>query len=408
VKIAFVHFSDLFVATGTAVLFRRIMGELSETNEVCHIIPLRRSERTNAEIASLYHTNVGRVTAICLPLTTALRVYYRVSNWRFTQLSKRIPGVMFARSLKAALESLSPDLIWWSSDYLPDSLSTLYVLRRSIAKMVPLHLSVLDPPELFHGSSHKNLELLRLALSLSTSVSSIGVNLQHRLQQLTNKPVGIISDFIENELAEASGMRNIRSLRVGIAGRLYQFCEFERFLRHAAEAFEEVVINWYGAAERSYIPPELSLPPNVRINALPELAREAIAPVLRRDCDVCYMSMPSSMSEFARYSVPTKFVSYVEADVPVIFDAPPDSELQQLNSEYLFGVNLSVEENPLAALREIREKRGIFLAGLRRLRNERFSKSLVIARIERLLAETRDLRNAQVGSSEHAREMMLL
>lgn len=303
---------------------------------------------------------------------------------------RAFPGVLLRRALLKTISSESPDFVWWSGDYLPESFSALIPVRKAIQEKSVLHVSIMDPPEVFAPESSaersKAMALYREGTALADSISCIGELMRDRLTNETGKKVFLLSDFVENGLSPAQPKAS-GTVRVAIAGRIYNYVELGLFLDALGSAFLSSEVLWYGA-EKNEDTSTLALPANVSIFPMNSLPRARIAEALAANCSFAYLSMPSAMPEFANYSIPTKLVTYVEAGLPVAFHAPPDSEMNLMNTKWQFGVNLSGSVTPIDRLRDIVSRRDVYRRGLRDLAHARYSKVVVMATVEQILATT--------------------
>ena len=390
-KIAFVHFSDLFFPSGTAVMYRRIFKELSNEHEIVHLVGFRRNGRSAEQLDRAYRTEINTVRPVCLKLNPIMRTGYRLRRTAVGNHSLLIPGVFLRAQINRIFEQEKPDVIWWSSDYLPESFSTLYALRDQLPKGSHLHIGILDPPELFAGKGavalRKTMALHQTCLQLAHSFSCIGKNLQTRIQAETGKPVFVINDFVSaSPISKRQSRRDGGTIRAGISGRIYNLEELRVFVTALGQAFPQSEVLWYGNYGQEKICRQIAVPANVRVLGLAPVAREQIAQVLAESCDLAYLSMPENSPEFARYSVPTKLVTYVEAGLPVAYHAPIDSEIHVLNLEHGFGCNLTTALNPNECIRDLVKNQSRHLAGLTSLTASRYSKNLVLNTMRQILA----------------------
>ncbi|MDD4348761.1 MAG: hypothetical protein PHF70_06600, partial [Opitutales bacterium] len=51
-------------------------------------------------------------------------------------------------------------------------------------------------------------------------------------------------------------------------------------------------------------------------------------------------SLPDEPSDFARYSVPTKLITYLEAGLPILYVAPDFAETHQMIQKYNLGFRI--------------------------------------------------------------------
>jgi len=378
-------------------MYRRLFAELSKEHDIFHVVGFRRNGRSPAELDRAYQTQIDNVRPVCLTLNPVMRAVYRLRRTALAQRSKAFPGVVIRSQMARIFEAERPELIWWSSDYLPDSFSALYALRDQLAKCNHLHVGILDPPEcLAHrgrAAMDKAMALHRECLKFAGSVSCIGKNLQQRIQAETDKPVFILNDFVETNGGAAAKPRPPDGVvRVGISGRIYKVDELQDFVKALGAAFTQSEVLWYGDCGQKKICEQLLVPANVRVTACAAVPRNEIVGVLRGACDLAYLSMPEARPEFARYSVPTKLVTYVEAGLPVAFHAPPDSEVHSLNVEHGFGFNLTGAPNANDGLRDLITHRSRHVAGLNGLREARYEKGIVMNTLREILAQAKPAR----------------
>lgn len=390
-RLLFFYCSDLFYPSGSAVVYRRVFEEIMDQHQLVHVIGFHRAGRHESEIALAYKEKIPEVRPVFLALTNVLRAYYRLRrHFPFDRITA-LPGSLVTTAVKGIIAKENPDLIWWSGDYLPESFSALLSVRKHIPPTTPLHVSIMDPPEVFapkdSAERGRALTLYHEALKLSDSVSCVGELLRSRIRKETNKKVFLLNDYIETSLPRRS-LSVDRCVRVAIAGRVYNYAELELFLRVLGDAFSSSELLWYGAAkiENTNM---ISRPPNVRLLELDSLPRERMADALAAECSFGYLSMPSAMPEFAIYSVPTKLVTYVEAGLPVAFHAPANSEVNLMNARWQFGINLSGSTSAVEQLRGLISCRHLYANGLAKLAEARYSKKEILATVQQILATTR-------------------
>jgi hypothetical protein len=387
VKIAFVHFSDLFYPSGSAVLYRRILAEVAKEHDVSHVIGPNRSRPETTNILEAYARELPGIRPIFLPLSSAYRLYRALSGRTPFRQWKTLPGILLRPGLKRFLAQQCPDFIWWSSDYMPDSFSALWAMRTILPRSAVLHLSILDPPEFWTGQ--EPFPLYARCLTMADSFDCIGSNLLDRLRQETGKPVFIINDFI-NSIPDPGVKQHLpdEPLRVALTGMIYGRPELQDLLNLLGQATGAAELLWFGEAGRyEGMLHQLQAPPNVTIRFPGSIPRAEMSSALA-PCALGYLSMPLASPEFARYSLPTKLATYVEAGLPVAFHAPADSEVQILNQQHGFGVNLALAEAPVDALGGLVRDAEFYRAGLRRLGAARFAKERVLATVGELLACT--------------------
>lgn len=376
-KILFFHGSDLFERTGTATIYRRTLPLLDSGCQLCQPALFWAQAPAGAELAEKYRRELPQVQLELPGFYRATQAYIRFSTWRWG-LTRVKPLVALYRSwLRRVLRRSRPDAIWFSSDYLVPTYRLLDALLPELAG-IHLHLSIYDPPELW-GNAEGISAAWRRVLAAADSFDVIGENMRDRVRaEAGEKPIAILSDYVETLPAPVAQEIRGPEVRGVITGRIYAEAELQRLVDLLGTTGRTVRIDWYGIERDMLMAAKIKWPATVRFERKGLVPRERIAGEIAQ-ASFGFVSMPGHSPSFARYSVPTKLVTYAEAGLPVLFDAPADAELNRLNERFQFGLNLATLPPNASRLHTLLSGGASFRSGVCELASQRFSRPGIVA-----------------------------
>lgn len=376
-NILLVHGSDLFFGSGTAMIYRRLLGTLVDTHNVIHWVGPHRSAE-ESELRECYKTGLPGIQAIFSPGLTRLKLTEKVARHMQGKPSL-YPSVRWASTrLTAVIEETQPDLIWWSGDYLPWSLGVLDRVYTNSVSRLPLQFSLYDPPEFWKLD---DLALYRKVLGWADGVDVVSHSLQERVLAEGNDTVTILHDYIDHSFVAPSV--DCGNLSVAIAGQIYEAHELQEFIDLLATTKRAATLHWFGNAQNYIVADQLHLPESITLVREGTLPREALVETISH-MHMAYLSMPASRPAFSRYSVPTKLMTYFAAGLPIAYHAPEYSEVDAMNRRSGFGINLQKNPSTTDLLRLI-EQRNQFQSAIQSLVNERFKKDIVATRLRKMI-----------------------
>jgi hypothetical protein len=383
-RVLFFHCSDLYSRTGTAVLYRRLLPLVEPWCRIWHLFGSNNSELDDKTVREQYSHDLPGVSPVRLPFHPLFHLYRKVSR-RFGFLHPHIPpAILYSHWVAARIRQLRPDLLWFSSDDLP---FTQRILARLIPHLgtLPLHVSIYDPLE-FWQPPEADRGFYDAVLARADSLDAIGENMRTRLlAEAPGKPVHILSDYASSPPDVRRGAPAAEGEICGvITGALYGVPELQDLLNRLAALGRPVRLRWYGNDHDRRFVQQVSWPHQIVLATCPPIPRERIATEIA-DAHFGYMNFPDDRPHFARYSVPTKLVTYAEAGLPVLFHAPADSEVATLNARFFFGLNLGAKPPTLDALTTFFKTPEPHAAGIRQLASERFDKGCIANTLRKIL-----------------------
>jgi hypothetical protein len=210
-----------------------------------------------------------------------------------------------------------------------------------------LLFSLYDPPGFWSTGKWKFLHLFHRNLKRVHGMDVIGENMVELVKEqgFERKPV-ILNDYVETELSEMPALSG--SFRVVMTGQIYGGWQLQEFLTALSnmDDVNQVEIHWFGNNQNLQVSGEIDWPSNVRLIKKGTVPRNEL-PSMIQDFDAGYFNMSTEATGFAKYSIPTKLITYLEAGLPILFHAPRDTEVNQLNNQYGFGLNLEIENHPV-------------------------------------------------------------
>ncbi len=375
-KLLLIHFSDLFYGSGTAVIYRRLLSLLPDEVEIHHCISTWLSHSQTA-INARYETELS-ITPHFAPHKPLRDVYGRLSRrWNGGVPDLRLPGRLDAENIRKTINTIRPDVIWWSGDYLPISSYAFNQLKSDTFTDVQLRFSLYDPPGFWNSGKWDFKPHLQQILQRIQGVDVIGNNMATLVKEsgFPGEPV-ILNDYVENTLEPATSKPD--AFRIAITGQIYGGEMFQHLIDKLSKLSiaGAIEIHWFGNNQNLKVADGRVWPQNVKLVKRGLLPRDEIATHLQ-SFDAGYLNMPKETDGFGKYSVPTKLITYLEARLPVIFHAPLDSEIQQMNEQYRFGINLENTDEIIS----IRNKRSEFQEWGGKLIQERYNKDSLKQRL---------------------------
>ncbi len=373
-KLLLFHGSDLFFGSGTSTIYRRILSELVHEYEIHHFVGPHRSNPNEADLAELYAGALPGIKPVFPPKWHWMKLKEKLIRRLSGKLSLN-PSLGWSLSgLVKLLKSRQFDLVWWSADYMPWSLSVFEKIQQLKLLNIPIELSVYDPPEFWGVDAF----VLYNTISKVNGVDVVGSNYASLLARRVDCPITIMHDYIDTRVTKPA--RDSSVFRIGIAGQIYEEEELQDLVNLLSLLDRPSECIWYGNRQNYIVADRVEWNDQVQMLRAGSKSREEVVNQLA-GMNVAYFSMPSSRPEFCRYSIPTKLITYIQAGLPIAFHAPLDSEVEHLNQQYNFGINLS-QRNSAEALQELMQKREQYQANIACMIDEQLERNLVIKRAE--------------------------
>lgn len=354
-SVLLVHGSDLFFGSGTAVMYRNLLGLLPDSFSVRQFVGSWRSASV-PEIERRY----GDETRIQPHFAGALKArhyYARILDRLFHRIDWETPAKWDAIRLIQLIRQHQPDIIWWSGDYLPWSLALLDSIPPELFSNSRFILSLYDPPGFWKSARRPLIPALRNALLRADAIDVIGSNMAGLVREILPtcpNPI-ILNDIARPAPLRAHPKRD--AFTVVIAGQIYDPAGLQLFADKLGTHDKLIHVEWYGTENNLRTAEAIRWPESVKLLKMGPVDRNKL-PESIAEADAGFLSLPDEPSDFARYSVPTKLITYLEAGLPVLYMAPDFAETHQMVQKHSIGFRIDKDTHfptIVSALEEIRE-----------------------------------------------------
>lgn len=372
------HPSDLFYASGTAIIYRNLLQLLQEKWEIHHYISTWRSG-SEMQIRSAYRETLNIIPHFA-PFKEARDLYGRISRrWNQNVPDLRFPGLLDARQIRQVIRKIQPDVVWWSGDYLPISLVALKAIPQSYFSNRRLLFSLYDPPTFWDSGKWDFKKYLPPVLQRADGVDVIGKHMANLVVEegFGGKPV-ILNDYVQDTVEPAPLNEGHKVFKVAITGQVYGKEYLQKFvdILGSSTSFSRSEVHWFGNEQNLSITDAIHWPSNVELIKRGTVSRSELIEKIRT-FHAGYLNMPQEVDGFSKFSVPTKLITYLEAGLPVVYHTPEDAEIHAMNREYRFGENLEI--NP--SIETITTDRTAYQNMGRKIIDERYKKSVIKDRL---------------------------
>ncbi|MBN2234593.1 MAG: hypothetical protein JW706_05545, partial [Opitutales bacterium] len=336
-SVLLVHGSDLFFGSGTAVMYRNLLDLLPETFSIHQFVGSWRS----APVPDLEHRYrvETRIQPHFAGALKARHYYARILDRLFHRTDWETPAKWDAKRLIRHIRQHIPEIVWWSGDYLPWSLALLESVLPELPSDTRLILSLYDPPGFWKSARKPLIPALRIALLRADAIDVIGSNMAGLIREtLPTCPTPVIL----NDIARPTPLRSRakrEAFTVVIAGQIYDPAGLQLLVDKLGTDKKLIHVEWYGTENNLRTAEAIRWPETVKLLNIGPVDRREI-PERIAQADAGFLSLPDEPSDFARYSVPTKIITYLEAGLPILYVAPDFAETHQMVQKYSLGFRI--------------------------------------------------------------------
>jgi len=354
-SVLLVHGSDLFFGSGTAVMYRNLLSLLPDTFSIHQFVGSWRSSPV-PDLEHRYRIET-RIQPHFAGALKARHYYARILDRIFHRTDWETPARWDAKRLIRHIRQHRPDIVWWSGDYLPWSLALFESVLPELPSDTRFILSLYDPPGFWKSARKPLIPALRIALLRADAIDVIGSNMAGLIREtLPTCPTPVIL----NDIARPTPLRSPAkrgAFTVVIAGQIYDPAGLQLLVDKLGTDNTPIHVEWYGTENNLRTAQAIRWPETVKLLKMGPVERSEI-PERIAQADAGFLSLPDEPSDFARYSVPTKLITYLEAGLPILYVAPDFAETHQMVQKYSLGFRIDKDihfPTIVSSLQETRE-----------------------------------------------------